>query len=81
MPLGCIIKAQPAKGMEMEDYQQRVMQEKAELDRKAKALSEFIGNNPAFDAIDPDEQERMKVQNDIMRQYSEVLGERIASFK
>ena len=64
----------------MEDYQQRVVDEKNELDTKAKALSEFIGNGVTFEAIDPEEQERMKLQNDIMWQYSEVLGARIAVF-
>ena len=64
----------------MQAHQQRVVDEKTELDTKASALSEFIGSNPLFDTIDPDEQERLKVQNDIMWQYSEILGERIAAF-
>ncbi len=64
----------------MQPHQQRVVDEKAELDTKAKALSEFIGNNPIFDTLDPDEQERLKVQNDVMWQYSEILGARIAGF-
>ncbi len=57
-----------------------IVDEKTELDTKAKALSEFIGNNPIFDTLDPDEQERLKVQNDVMWQYSEILGARIAAF-
>jgi hypothetical protein len=61
-------------------HQQRVIDEKIELDKKAKALSEFIGINPLFDAINADEQERMKEQNDIMWQYSEILGKRIDNF-
>jgi len=64
----------------MEQYQQRVVNEKNELDIKAKALSDFIGNSPNFENIDSAEQERLKVQNDIMWQYSEILGERIAAF-
>lgn len=64
----------------MQPHQQRVIDEKKELDKKANALSEFIGHNPIFDTIDPEEQERLKVQNDIMWQYSEILGERIAAF-
>jgi len=62
-------------------YQQRVIDEKAELDAKAKALSEFIGLSPLFDSIDKDEQERLKLQNDVMWTYSTILGERIAAFK
>jgi len=64
----------------MEPHQQRVVDEKTELDKKARALSEFIGNSPTFDTLDPAEQERLREQNDIMWQYSEVLGQRIAAF-
>ena len=64
----------------MQPHQKRVVQEKAELDIKAKALSEFIGTNPVFDTIDPDEQERLKEQCEIMWQYSEILGARIDHF-
>lgn len=64
----------------MQPYQQRVIEEKAELDKKAHALSDFIGNSPDFDALVPAEQERMKEQNDLMWQYSEILGARIAAF-
>jgi len=64
----------------LQPYQQRVVDEKAELDKKATALSEFIGNSPLFDTLDPAEQERLKVQNDIMWQYSEILGRRIEAF-
>ncbi len=66
--------------MELQPHQQRVVAEKSELDKKATALSNFIGNNPAFENIDSEEQERLKEQNDIMWQYSEILGARIAAF-
>lgn len=65
----------------MQPHQQRVVDEKTELDKKAWALSEFIGLNPIFENIDSAEQERLKIQNDIMWQYSEILAERIATFK
>lgn len=61
-------------------HQQRVIDEKTELDQKSNALSLFIGINPTFEKLDADEQERLKVQNDLMWQYSEVLGARIAAF-
>lgn len=64
----------------MQPHQQRVVDEKAELDAKAKALSDFIGNSDIFPTLDPSEQERLKEQNDIMWQYSEILGARIAAF-
>ena len=61
-------------------HQQRVVDEKNELDTKAKALSNFIGNNPVFADIDAEEQERLKEQCEIMWQYSEILDKRIAAF-
>ena len=61
-------------------HQQRVIDEKRELDDRAQKLSTFIGVSPIFENLDPEEQERMKVQNDLMWQLSEVLGERIAAF-
>ena len=54
--------------------------EKEELDKKAKALSDFIGLNPVFETIDPAEQDRLKRQNDVMWRYSEILGDRIQAF-
>ena len=70
----------PTPETKMQPHQQRVVDEKSELDEKATKLSDFIGNNPMFEKLDPEEQERMKVQNDLMWQYSEVLGQRIAAF-
>jgi hypothetical protein len=61
-------------------HQQRVVDEKAELDDKATKLSNFIGTNPMFASLDPAEQERMKEQCEIMWQYSEILGKRIEAF-
>ena len=68
----------PNKHMQL--HQQRVIDEKAELDDNATKLSAFIGENPLFEKLDAAERERMKVQNDLMWQYSEVLGQRIAAF-
>lgn len=64
----------------LQPHQRRVVNEKAELDTKANALSNFIGTSPTFDTLDPAEQERLKEQNDVMWQYSEILGARIAAF-
>ena len=64
----------------MQPHQQRVVDEKTELDAKAKALSDFIGNNDIFLTLDLEEQGRLKEQCEIMRQYSEILGQRIAAF-
>jgi len=64
----------------MQPHQQRVIQERDELKTKATALSEFIGTSPVFETIDPDEQERLKEQCEIMWQYFEILEYRIAAF-
>jgi hypothetical protein len=61
-------------------HQERVVEEKKELDEKATKLSDFIGFSPVFDDIDPAEQERLKEQCEIMWQYSTILGQRIAAF-
>jgi len=64
----------------MQEHQKRVADEKAELDKKAKDLSNFIGSNPIFAKLDAAEQERLKEQCEVMWQYSEILGARIAAF-
>lgn len=64
----------------LQPHQQRVVMEKEELDKRARALSEFIGTSHTFTTLDPAEQERLKGQNDVMWQYSEILGARIAAF-
>lgn len=66
--------------MKLEPYQQRVVDEKAELDLKAQTLSAFIGYSDIFPTLDAAEQERLKEQNDVMWRYSEILGARIAAF-
>ena len=65
----------------MQPHQQRVVDEKAELDKKATALSQFIGENRIFESVDQDEQERLREQCEVMWKYSEILGKRIAAFK
>ncbi len=64
----------------LQPHQQRVVDEKSELDKKATALSNFIGENPIFPTLDAAEQERLKEQCEVMWQYSEILGARIAAF-
>lgn len=64
----------------LQPHQQRVVTEKAELDEKATALSNFIGHSAIFDTLAQAEQERLREQNDVMWQYSEILGARIAAF-
>lgn len=65
---------------ELQSYQLRVIEEKKELDIKAKALSQFIGEGAIFPTLDAAEQERLKEQCELMWEYSQILSERIAAF-
>lgn len=64
----------------MQPHQQRVVDEKSELDEKLEKLEKFIHENDFFQKLPSDEQERMCRQQNAMKKYSEVLGERIAAF-
>ena len=63
-------------------HQQRVVQEKEELDEKLSKLSAFI-DSPNFTITVKDKNEiaRLVCQEQIMKDYSEILAERIAAFK
>ena len=63
----------------MQAFQQRVVDEKAELDEKLSKLDAFVLTGK-FDALPNAEQERMQRQQKAMGEYSAVLGERIAAF-
>ena len=63
----------------MKDYQQRVVDEKIELDEKLTKLIAFI-LSPAFENVDGLERSRLLQQRDIMNALSSILGERIAAF-
>jgi len=64
----------------LQPHQQRVVDEKAELDGKLERLSAFI-HGAKFEAIDEAEQSRLKRQQAIMVDLSLVLGERIEAFQ
>lgn len=66
--------------MELQPFQQRVVDEKQELDAKREALGRFK-NSGAFGTLPWQEQERMNTQAHLMTMYSAVLGERIANFR
>jgi hypothetical protein len=63
----------------MEAHQQRVVDEKKELDEKLQKLTSFFTTS-IFSGIDEGEQKRLKKQSEIMSQYSDILGERIENF-
>lgn len=64
----------------MQDFQQRVVDEKVELDKRLAALVAF-SNKAFFATLPKDEQERMNTQRHLMCAYSAVLGARIAAFE
>lgn len=66
--------------MSMQPFQQRVVDEKQELDIKREALGRFK-NSGAFALLPWQEQERLNTQGHLMTMYSAVLGERIANFE
>ncbi len=63
----------------MAPYQQRVVDEKAELDTKREKLGEFKQTD-FFAKLPWQEQEWLNTQAHIMTMYSAILGARIAAF-
>jgi hypothetical protein len=63
----------------LQPHQQRIVDEKAELDEKRAKLVAFF-DTTAFAGLDVAEQIRLGEQADAMRTYSDALGERIAAF-
>lgn len=64
---------------EYEEYQQRVVDEKIELDLKLGKLNLFF-ETETFDRLPVEEKDRMKSQAGFMEGYSKVLEARIANF-
>jgi len=60
-------------------HQQRVVDEKYELDLKLSRLRDFI-NGKLCKSLSIEEQDRLNRQSDLMRAYSDVLEERIRAF-
>tara|TARA_R110000851_G_scaffold50510_10_gene120536 strand:- start:428 stop:730 length:303 start_codon:yes stop_codon:yes gene_type:complete len=73
---------QPATNgdLKMQEHQKRVVDEKKARYDEAMRLNDFIAHNPLFEDIDKEEQERLKVQLDIMWQLVEILAQRIKAF-
>lgn len=63
----------------MEAYQQRVVDEKTELDAKIEKLLEFRAS-PNIRIVSPEARNLLRRQALAMQEYSDVLGERIAQF-
>lgn len=65
--------------MALQPHQQRVVDEKTELDDKRTKLLAFI-ESPKFAELPDAERGHLARQADVMREYSIVLGKRIAGF-
>lgn len=63
----------------MQPHQQRVIDEKKDLDEKLTKLLNFVLTD-TYDQLDREEKRRLGTQAHYMRMYSDVLGQRIAAF-
>ena len=66
--------------MELLPYQQRVLEEKEQLDVSIRKLDKFINSDEFTSSVVSDEQARLKLQLFLMKQYSDVLNERLKAF-
>ena len=64
----------------MQLHQQRVVEEKDELQTKLIALQRFICQNSTFETLPDDEKKRLRNQAEVMDEYSDILMERIGAF-
>ena len=69
-----------ANDMDLQPWQQRVIDEKNELDNRIINLNWFIESS-AFNKIDRDEQRRLRIQLELMFELQAVLLARIKSFQ
>ncbi len=63
----------------MQPHQQRVVDEKEELDLKLVKLSVFLGTK-MFSELPIEEKRRLRHQEEVMQEYSKILSEHIAAF-
>lgn len=63
----------------MKPFQERVVEEKKQLDEKIEKLNTFL-DHVEISSIPQDEWERLTRQQALMLSYSQVLGERIEHF-
>lgn len=63
----------------MKPYQERVIEEKRDLDEKAHRLSDFLASTEK-PLLPREELSLLRVQHAIMDAYAEVLAERISHF-
>ena len=66
--------------LKLEPHQQRVLDEKIELEDRFKKLDQFILDNPIFQSLSEEDQVLMKDQKRYMEGYLSVLEKRISNF-
>lgn len=64
----------------LQPHQQRVVDEKAELDDRLGKLDVFITSNPVFGKLSDKDQELLTAQRGAMQEYSDILSQRIDLF-
>jgi hypothetical protein len=65
--------------MPLQPYQQRVVEEKSELEERLAALHRFIDGD-VYSKLDEAERGRLRQQRYFMNGYAQVLRERIDAF-
>lgn len=65
----------------MQAFQERVIEERNDLVEKVAKLDVFLTNVDLVDNLIPGEEQRLQRQAEIMKQYIEVLDERIQYFQ
>ena len=65
----------------MEPHQERVIAESNELRDRLMKLSIFISQSSTFQTLNYIDQNLLRQQRDIMSDYLDILGERIARFR
>ena len=66
----------------MNDWQQRAIDEQAELDKRGQKLFDFVGaNDGAFDKLSKDDRTMLVLQLAHMQAYNEALMLRISFFE
>ena len=64
---------------DMQPHQQRVVDEKTELDAKRQKLESFLGGS-VYQSLGDEERILLVEQSEVMKCYSDILGRRIALF-
>ena len=64
----------------MQEWQQRVIEERDELDAKHDKLVDFIENNPQFGLLEEADQDLLTQQEAYMEAYVATLNSRIERF-